>query len=45
MVKIINPRNSLFKIIDIYRYSREDIWKTFKVYLNAGFKVEVYYVY
>jgi len=43
IVKITNPKSGLFKIIEMH--SKEDIWKTFKVYLNAGFKVEVYYVY
>ncbi len=45
MIKITNPKNGLFKIIDIFIYSKHEMRKIFKVYLKAGYKVEVYYVY
>jgi len=39
MLEIENPQTKLSKTIPINGWSQKDINKTFKVYVNAGYKI------
>jgi prefoldin subunit 5 len=38
---IINPKTQLTKVVDATKYTIGEIEKTFKVYMEAGYKVYV----